>query len=270
MNPAFFVVWKRRIKIPLIPDFHFGIPVPEAPYESVRFSTFDARRNGEVVKYSKNVFTMPAIMGEYNLVMSGELFGKLHLLIICKHRIVNFHPFCMPWSLTENRDYYQDYLKVQTRRCELEGIPEWEEQFAFGHNPEDAYQYYENQHGVAFSPDSDYIEMIAQFSSECYWNHRDHTAELPHDLLIVGPTTVDGTDFARVTFGPFCESAVEPRHRSQTFVSPAELETFGMLKANARAYFCRPDVYALLEPHLDPVFWCYQPVTQDMIPTPSK
>lgn len=269
MNQVFYVIWKRPIAVPLLADFHFG--VPEQWDHALHFSTFDDSRNGEIVSYSKNVFTMGSILGEHSIVLSGALFPLLKPLIICKYRTVQFaKPFLMPWTTKASIDFYQEYLAIQNRRCELEGIAEDQIEFAFGHDPEHAYQFYKKQHAVSFSPESDYFEVLTKISSESFWNHRDKGAAIPDDLLVVGPTTVSGTDFLHVTLNTFCESVVEPRHRSQIFVSPAELEKFGILKANARAYFCRPDIYALLEPHLDPVFWCYQPVTQDMIPTQGK
>lgn len=264
VDQVFYVIWKRPITVPLLSEFHFG--VPEQWDHTMHFSTFDDSRNGEVVGYSKNVFTMPSIMGENSLVLSADIFASLESLIICKYRTVQFvKPFLMPWTKTESTDFYQEYLALQNRRCELKGIAEDDIEFAFGHDPEHAYKFLETRHAVTFSPKSAYFELVLKFSSECFWNYRDNGAAFPDDLLVVGPTTVYGTDFSHVTLNTFSESIVEPRHRSQVFVSPAELKTFGMLKANAKAYFCRSDIYALLETHLDPVFWDSRPLTQEMI-----
>jgi hypothetical protein len=259
MNPEFYAIWKRPFD-GLLSDFHFG--VPEEWDHRLHFSTFDSTRNGESVNYSKNVFTIPVIMGQYSPVLPAELFSAIESLVICRYRTVCFaKTFLLPWATSDSDDLYQKYLALQTRRCELEGIPDDQIEFAFGHDPEDAYQYYQNQNTVEFSPASDYYELIAKFSSESFWEYRDHGAPLPKDLMIVGPTTTLGTDFSKLSLSAYHESAVEPKYRSQTFLSLAELKMYGILRAGARQYFCRPDVFATLKPHLDTEFWCVQGIS---------
>jgi hypothetical protein len=261
MNPEFYAIWKRPIWkgpiSPLLYYFHFG--VPEEWDHRLHFSNFDSSRNGESVNYSKNVFTMPAIMGRFSLVLSADQFSAIQPLVICRYRKVCFtKTFLLPWEISDSIDLFQEYLALQTRRCELEGIPDDQIEFAFGRELEDAYKYYQNQNAVEFSPASDYYELIVKFSSESFWAYRDHKAALPKDLMIVGPTTTFGTDFSKLRLSSYHESAVEPKHRSQIFLSFTELKEYGILKAGVDQYFCRPDVFATLKPHLDTELWCVQ------------
>lgn len=264
MNPEFYAIWKHPIWKgsiePLLYYFHFG--VPEEFDHRLHFSTFDSSRNGESVNYSKNVFTMPAIMGRFEPVLPAEVFLEIQPLVIVRFRMVRFtKTFLLPWVISNSDQLFQEYIAIQTRRCKLEGISDDQIEFAFGHELEDAYHYYQNQHAVEFSPTSNYCELIAKFSSESFWEYRDHGRPLPKDLMIVGPTTTFGTDFSNLRLSSYHESAVEPKHRSQIFLSLTELKEYGILKAGVDQYFCRSDVFALLKPHLDTEFWCVHAIS---------
>ncbi|MFN9246026.1 MAG: hypothetical protein ACK6DS_03025 [Planctomycetota bacterium] len=270
-KPLFYCYWQRDIALTLIAEFHFGVDDEEHPKKPHWFSGVT---DGDVIRLTKNVHTIPQIMGLHRMIVPDDAYARLRPLIISKYRRVEFsRVFRTAWSF-DGPDLYHEYLRLQEKRCLLEGIPEHKWEFAFGHEPEDAYRHYLHRDSCEQLANVKAVELIVQSASWVSHNEAvENQLPLNRDLLILKDSPFCRHDDMRqatdcptkLGFRRYSPELVKPTHSLQTFISPMALNEHGLLSIGGCAYFCTESVFDAIHQYLDLLFWEWQAVDNTSI-----
>jgi hypothetical protein len=263
---AFYCFWRKDTSLTLITEFHFGNYAAEQRRTS---NFYESITCDDVVKVTKNVFTLPQVMGLYHLIVPEADYNYLSSTIVSKFRQVEFtQVFCTPWSL-DGPDLYHHYLHLQEERCTLEGIPEDKWEFAFGHEPEHAYEYYLRRDRCDDVPAGIFMEIHVPHATRLsYRLPLEKNASLPPDLLVVESSPFRHPNDARPGVRPrkpllmrtYASDLIKGMQRPLV-ISPSLLLEHGLLQATTDAYFCSHTAFARLRPLLEPNWWDWQEVT---------
>jgi hypothetical protein len=272
-KPLFYCFWQRDIVLTLIAEFHFGVDDDEQPKKPHWFSGVT---DGDVIRLTKNVHTIPQIMGLHRMIVPDDVYARLQPLIISKYRRVEFsRVFRTAWSF-DGPDLYHEYLRIQEKRCLLEGIPEHQWEFAFGHEPEDAYRYYLQRDSCGQLANLKAVELIVQSASWVSHNEAvENKVPLNRDLLILEDSPFYRHDDMRqasdrptkLGFRRYSPELIKPIHSLQAFISPLALNEHGLLSIGSYAYFCTELVFDVIHQYLDLQFWAWQAVDSTNIKT---
>jgi hypothetical protein len=211
-------------------SFHFGEYVDESDSKLI-----DEIGDNDAVAISKNVFSMPRILGQINMMVPTDLMLDMREEVVAKWRKVEFAPvFNFPWE-NDGNDPVEDYIAEIERAIDAS-----DEYIELDPTPEDTtYQRLVEQCKIDdWKPETHYWEMFLENSTRCA-NKHSHADAVEFDWL-------DGPNF---------RIASDSKDSNQSLFSYSDLCANKILSIDSRTTVMLPEQYAKFSQFLESEFW---------------
>lgn len=241
----FYIVKRNPNGEPLVDEFLMGQYDQED-----KFKIISNVEDGEVVRFSKNIYRFPKIIGDSWLALPRDLMLDLRERITAKWRQVKFTRL-FDFPVTQSGfDIYETYIEEQEEACRKQGIGEFDMELQVDSSEESVYQSFAERYQVSnYEPKTQYHEMVVDNST------RVTKLESKED---------DAVGYIEPQKGaPYFEL---PDNSTKRLFSWSVLHRHRVLALTSSCFAIASFEFEFFKPYLEPEFFTTYPITRSNFP----